>query len=195
MRAIEATKNQKPGFLNSLSEQQIATKVINAKFMELLSFQTDIIADLILTASRAHGQLQQMKERVQAIRNIAQRENITISQQNEQILASIWTALGANKAEIKVYEYNLQLLGDLDQYSDQAKAHIADALFSLETMQAQLKDLRQRTAQPSVVGMVVPAEVHIQVLMDSAQRFKQTVQYRRLEGKDLRTIGGRSHSA
>lgn len=151
--------------------------------------QDAILIRLITQAKISQGQLKRMKEGLQAIRDLATRENIYINAQKMELLASLWTTLGSNRQDLDRYQTNLELLESLEEYTDVAKAHVAQALTNLKTMQAQMRDLREKVSQPDIAGTNVPVHVHIRTIMDGIQRMKEGRIRARERESDIRTIG------
>ncbi|KAG6880344.1 hypothetical protein C0992_011095 [Termitomyces sp. T32_za158] len=191
LKAIEEAKAPS-GILSSLSvwqSKKSTQDIINDNFKEAMRIQDAILIRLITQAKISQGQLKRMKEGLQAIRDLATRENIYIHAQKGELLASMWTTLGSNRQDLHRYQTNLELLESLEQYTDVAKAHVAQALTNLKTMQAQMKDLREKVSQPDVTGTNVPVHVHIRTIMDGIQRMKEGRIRARERESDIRTIG------
>ncbi|KAG6900542.1 hypothetical protein C0993_009119 [Termitomyces sp. T159_Od127] len=191
LKAIEEAQAPS-GILSSLSvwqSKKSTQDIINDNFKEAMRIQDAILVRLITQAKISQGQLKRMKEGLQAIRDLATRENIYINAQKGELLASIWTTLGGNRQDLHRYESNLELLESLEQYTDVAKAHVAQALTNLKTMQAQMKDLREKVSQPDIAGLNLPVHVHIRTIMDGIQRMKEGRIRARERESDIRTIG------
>ncbi|KAG5653048.1 hypothetical protein H0H81_002565 [Sphagnurus paluster] len=192
LRAIEDTKSAAPGVMSSLAvwrAKKSTDKVITENFEEAMTVQSKILTDLVKHAQRSQGHLKRMKERLQAIRDLAMRENIQIHVEQGELLASMWAHLGSSRRDLARFKANLELLANLECYTDEAKLHVAQALANLKTMQAQMKDLRSKVSAPVIAGTSIPVDVHIRTIMDGIQRMKQSrIRAREREG-DIRTIG------
>ncbi|KAG6917821.1 hypothetical protein DXG01_000881 [Tephrocybe rancida] len=191
LKAIEEAQVP-PGVLSALAiwQSKKSTKdIINDNFNGAMRAQDVILSHLITQAKISQGQLKRMKERLQAIRDLTLMENIHINAQHGELLASMWTTFGSNRQDIERYKTNLELLESLEEYTDIAKAHIAQALTNLKTMQAQMKDLREKVSQPDITGTTIPVEVHIRTIMDGIKRMKEGRIRARERESDIRTIG------
>ncbi|KAG5715939.1 hypothetical protein E4T56_gene20110 [Termitomyces sp. T112] len=191
LKAIEEAKVPS-GILSSLSvwrSKKSTQDIISDNFNEAMRTQDAILSRLITQAKISQGQLKRMKEGLQAIRDLATRENIHINAQQGELLASMWTTLGSNRQDLHRYKTNLELLESLEQYTDVAKAHVTQALTNLKTMQAQMKDLREKVSQPDITGTIIPVDVHIRTIMDGIQRMREGRIRARERESDIRTIG------
>ncbi|KAG6832039.1 hypothetical protein H0H87_003020 [Tephrocybe sp. NHM501043] len=180
------------GVLSALAiwrSQKSTMEIINDNFNEAMRAQDRILSNLITQAKLSQGQLKRMKERLQAIRDLATRENVHIGAEHNELLGSMWTRFGSNRQDLHRYQTNLELLGNLEEYTDVAKAHIAQALTNLKTMQAQMKDLREKVSQPDITGAPIPVDVHIRTIMDGIKRLKEGRIRARERESDIRTIG------
>ncbi|KAG6830158.1 hypothetical protein H0H92_001887 [Tricholoma furcatifolium] len=164
-------------------------EIVNDHFSEAMREQERILFDLITQAKASQARLKRLKETLQAIRDLAQRENIHINAQQGEILASMWTKLGSNRRDTSLYEKNLELLTSLEEYTDVAKTHVAQALINLKTMQAQMKDLREKVSRPDITGTNIPVDVHIKIIMDGILRMKEGRIRARERESDIRSIG------
>ncbi|KAG6837708.1 hypothetical protein H0H93_003510 [Arthromyces matolae] len=191
LKAIEEA--QAPvGVLSALSlwkSKKTTEEIVNENFNEAMRTQDKILSRLITQAKASQGDLKRMKERLQAIRDLATKENIHINVEHGELLSSMWTALGSNKQDLQRYQTNLELLVNLEKFTDVAKTHIAQALTNLKTMQAQMKDLRARVSQPDIAGTNIPVNVHVRTIMDGIQRMKEGRIRARARESDIRTVG------
>ncbi|KAG6916545.1 hypothetical protein DXG01_006428 [Tephrocybe rancida] len=190
LKAIEEAQVPS-GVLSALAvwQSKKSTKdIINDNFNVAMRTQDVILSHLITQAKISQGQLKRMKERLQAIRDLAQMENIHIKAQHGELLASMWSIFSSHHQDIERYKTNLELLESLEEYTDIAKAHIAQALTNLKTMQAQMKDLREKVSRPDITGTTIPVEVHIRTIMDGIKRMKEGRIRARERESDIRTI-------
>lgn len=181
-----------PGLLQSITFWRVntpTTDLVSVNFNAAMNSQSKILTGLVVQATLSQAQLKKLKTTLQAIRDLAIRENIDIDAEQGELLASIWTQLGANRKDLRVYDINLELLKNLEKYTDNAKDHISQALMNLGTMQAQMKDLRERVSQPDIAGTDIPLDVHIRTIAEGMQRMKAGKIRARARERDLRTLG------
>ncbi|KAF8070165.1 hypothetical protein FPV67DRAFT_1414070 [Lyophyllum atratum] len=192
LQTIEHAKSANSGAMSSLAAwwtKKTTKEVINENFNEAMTAQSTILFHLIVLAEHSQGKLKRMKEQLQAIRDSARKENIHLTREEGELLASIWPKVGSKRRDLDRFATNLELLANLERYTDVAKLHIAQALLNLKAMQSQMKDLRSKVSQPEIAGTSIPVDVHIRTIMDGIHRMKEgRIRAREREG-DIRTMG------
>ncbi|KAJ6264556.1 hypothetical protein Dda_0703 [Drechslerella dactyloides] len=94
---------------------------------------------------------------------IVSREANHIKIENDEVLSAILTKLGANKQKIARNKEHVKLLNNVSHYRKTALSHVSATVVELERMSADLEQLRETVAAPSLLeGIVeVPIELHI----------------------------------
>jgi hypothetical protein len=167
-----------------------------------VSSNKEEITRLISTAQALLLVLQNLDERLDTIYAIATHDDTTISRSQDELLASLWTKLGANSRSLKQNNQHLHLLRHVSAYRKKALMHVADTLLKLQLIQAELENLREGVAAPEVLGWrsEVPLTYHLDLIERGVERLRvargesQRVEgetYRRLVrgGEDVREVG------
>ena len=76
---------------------------------------------------------------------------------------------------------NLQLLKELGGYREAALARVAAALQALQTLSADMEELRERASAPELTGGDIPLEVHARAIRSGVERLNDG----RLRAKQL----------
>lgn len=118
-------------------------------------------------------QLDRLEEQLGTIHGIVAREDGELSAAHDELLALLWTKLGFNRATLNRFRANLQLLGGLSEYRKQALAHVIGALNAMQTLQADMEELRERAAAPELSGGEIPVEVHARAIRIGVQRLNE----------------------
>jgi hypothetical protein len=113
---------------------------------------TEEITKLINTAVALLSVLQNLDERLDTIYQIATGDDTTITKNQEELLAQLWTKLGGNNSKLKANNKHLHLLKNISAYRKQALQHVSGTLLKLREIQAELENLREGVAAPEVLG-------------------------------------------
>jgi hypothetical protein len=138
--------------------------------MDVLSTQ---LARLVLEAEMSMAQLGSLEERLASLHEILAREDAVFTSELDDLLASLWTLLGGNRAAVRSARINGLLLRELGSYRKRARAHVAGALQTLQGMEADMSELRARVAAPALLGEDVPVEVHMKAIQAGVERLKE----------------------
>ncbi|KAI5781805.1 hypothetical protein EDC01DRAFT_619263 [Geopyxis carbonaria] len=149
-------------------------------FVKASSVMDESIKGLILQAVSTLSGLQELDDKLLVIDEIVQRESVDVQKERLE-LWEIWTKLGGNRHTIANLENHESLLSNLGSYRKRALAHISASLIQLQTMQADLEDLRERVATPGLIGGdgsgewggELPLEVHIQSIRKGVDRLSE----------------------
>jgi hypothetical protein len=160
--------------LNSNSPELLAT------FSQSLAVLSSSLSRLVVSAQSSLHSLDKLESQLSTIHDILAREDATVTAQHSELLADLWTRLGGNRAQIRGFEGNLHLLKELGTYRNRALAHVVAALQALETLQADMEELRERVATPEIAGEGIPLEVHVRSIRSGIERLSE----RRLEARE-----------
>lgn len=118
--------------------------------------------------------LNNLEERLDTINQIVVRDNVKVSQNNDELLAQLWTKLGGNSATRKDHYRQLQLLKQVTGYREQAVNHVAVTLVKLQEIATALDDLRDNVAAPEVLGFrdEMPIQHYLELVDKSTERLQ-----------------------
>jgi hypothetical protein len=127
---------------------------------------------LILEAEVSMAHIDKLEQKLESIHELISLEDASITKERADLLAQLWTIFGGNRDEVHGMDNHLALLKDVGRYREGALAVIVPVLQMMDTMAADLEELRQRAVAPQLVGDVVPMEVHIKTLRSGVERLK-----------------------
>lgn len=143
------------------------------------------ISKLIETAVALLSVLQNLDERLDTIYQIATNDDTTITKNQEELLAQLWTKLGGNSSKVKAHTKQLHLLKNISAYRKKALMHVSETLLKLREIQAELENLREGVAAPEVLGWrdELPMTYHLDLIEKGVERL------RRARGESIRIEG------
>lgn len=156
-----------------LTASQNDSKELIDTFSHSLTTLSSSLSRLVLCAQSSLHSLDKLESQLSTIHDILAREDTTITEQHSELLAQLWTRLGGNRGHIRGFEVNLQLLKELGTYRTRALAHVVAALQALETMSADMEELRERVASPELSGGEIPLEVHVRSIRSGIERLSE----------------------
>lgn len=152
---------------------------------------TEEITKLIDTAVALLSVLQNLDERLDTIYQIATGDDTTITKNQEELLAQLWTKLGGNNSKVKANNKHLHLLRNISAYRKQALQHVSGTLLKLREIQAELENLREGVAAPEVLGWRdgLPITYHLDLIDKGVDRLRQARgESMRVEGETYRNL-------
>jgi len=152
------------------SRQSIIDEVITKTFEETMHALSNNMARLVIEAEHSLQGLDALEVRLETLHEIISREESSVTFDQTQLLADLWTILGGNREELRNFEHHLTLLKELGAYRKQARGHVVAALQTLRTMSDDMEDMRERVAAPNLIGSSVPAEVHMKSIRMGLER-------------------------
>jgi hypothetical protein len=147
-------------------------QVVTRTFTDAMSTLSTNMRRLVLEAEVSISDLNTLEEHLKSIHEIVSREDSSITEAKDELLAQLWTSLGGNRKELKGMNKHLVLLKGVGGYRDRARAHVVAALQTLETMAEEMEELRERVAAPELVGSAIPVEVHMKSIRSGLERLK-----------------------
>ena len=117
--------------------------------------------------------LMRLEEHLIVLHEITHRDNKQLKAAQEEVLAELWTWLGANRVQLRKMNLDLDLLRNVDRYRKKALAHVVATLQTLHTLDADMEELRTRVAAPDLLGDKIPIEVHIKSIKAGVERLKE----------------------
>jgi len=149
------------------------------------------IAALILEAQALLGILQNLDDRLEVIHSITTRDGVSVRGSRDELFLNLFTYLGANRSNVKKHDEQLLLLGQLSQYRRTAWDHVSGTMLKLQSIAAELEDLRERVAAPDLMrsNTDVPLKMHIEHIQMGLDRLEgQRMEGRLVEGQAQRRV-------
>ncbi|KAL9600462.1 MAG: hypothetical protein Q9179_003208 [Wetmoreana sp. 5 TL-2023] len=133
--------------------------------------------------------LRNLDDRLDVIHGIAVRDSLHAQGSKEETMSQLWTMLGGNRKALGKYNSQMRLLSQVNTYRQTAIAHVAGTMLKLQTMGAELEELRERVGTVELVGgrRGVPLSVHIESIEMGVERLEQRRNWARgVENEQLR---------
>ncbi|EJD06844.1 uncharacterized protein FOMMEDRAFT_76006 [Fomitiporia mediterranea MF3/22] len=166
-------------------------ELLASTFSQSLSVLSSSLERLILSAEASLDSLNKLEEQLNTIHGIVSREDNTLSVENAELLAALWTRLGGNRAKVVRFASNLQLLKELGGYRAQALARVVAALQALQELSANMEELRERASTPELAGDEIPVEVHARAIRSGVDRLNEgRLRAKRLEEEAVNRVLG-----
>ncbi|CAG7852055.1 SubName: Full=Uncharacterized protein {ECO:0000313/EMBL:CCA74701.1} [Serendipita indica DSM 11827] len=118
--------------------------------------------------------LNQLESQLVVIHEIVSREEGNTKMRREEVLADLWTYVGANRAKLANFASHRSLLSQVATYRSAAAVQVGGTLVQLEKLASDLDELRERVSTPLLADEAsVPIEVHITTLRKGVQRLSE----------------------
>ena len=117
--------------------------------------------------------LMRLREHLTVLHEITNRDDKQLKEAQEDVLAELWTRLGANRVQLRKMKLDLDLLKNVDRYREKAQVYVAATLDTLYTLDADMEELRMKVAAPDLVGDKIPIEVHVKSIKAGVERLKE----------------------
>jgi hypothetical protein len=131
--------------------------------------------------------LQSLEDRLDTIHGIAVRDSIATQASKNEVLATLWAALGGRRGDLRRYDTELELLKQVSKYRELAFAHVSGTILKLQEMGAELEELKERVGSAELVGERLPLSVHLEEVRLGIERLERArFEGRRIEGKQLK---------
>ncbi|KZT29732.1 hypothetical protein NEOLEDRAFT_1106279 [Neolentinus lepideus HHB14362 ss-1] len=175
LRAIEAAgtkpENALVRSLWPFSAPQ-SNEVITSTFTQAMDVLSSSLGRVILEAQVQLSNLDRLEQHLTTLQEAISREDSSLSSVHAELLSALWTKLGGNRRRIRGVDQHLRLLKNVGGYRKRALAHVVGALQTLEAMNADMEELRERVAAPQLLGEKVSAEVHMRSINAGLERLK-----------------------
>ena len=149
----------------------------------------DEINRLVTEAQALLLVLQNLEDRLDVIHGIAIRDNLHAQGGRNEILSQLWTMLGGNRHKLGKFDSQLNLLGQVNTYRQNAIAHVGGTLIKLQSMGTELEELRERVGSVELLGgkRGVPLSLHIENIEMGVERLERGRRgAKELENEELR---------
>ncbi|KAI0950832.1 hypothetical protein AcW1_008030 [Taiwanofungus camphoratus] len=173
LHSIEAAQSKSSVLSIWPFKSSVTKEVVLQTFNEAMSVLSAQLYRLILEAEVEIASLEKLEEYLNTIHDILTREDVSISAEKEELLSALWTKLGGNRRALRGHDHHLQLLRNLGAYRKRALAHVVAALQAMQSLSAEVEDLRERVAAPEILGDNIPIEVHLNSIKGGMERLRE----------------------
>ncbi|KAH9863619.1 hypothetical protein J1614_009551 [Plenodomus biglobosus] len=162
----------------SAPSQSLQARIFD-QYVLHISRNKDEIDSLIQSASSLLWILTNLDERLSTIYEIAVNDDTTITAKNDELLSSLWTKLGGNRADVKSNAKSINLLRNIYAYRKKAVLHVSETLVKLQEIQAELENLREGVAGPQLMvghdaAGAMSIEYHVEIIGRGVERLQAT---------------------
>ncbi len=135
----------------------------------------DEINHLVAEAQALLQVLQNLEDRLDVIHGIVLRDNSHTKGGKDEVMKQLWTMLGGNRNKLGKFDSQLRLLEQVNTYRQNAIAHVSGTLVRLQSMGAELEELRERVGGVELLGSKagVPLSVHIENIEMGVDRLER----------------------
>jgi hypothetical protein len=139
------------------------------------------IADLLTEAQSVFALLKSLEDTVDSIHGITVKDKQIAEAGRDEILAQLWTQLGGNRTQRKMFESQLKILQQVSAYGQSAYTSVAGAILRLQTMSSEIDQLKERLMSVErVPGKTkVPLSVHLENIQMGVERLEEARGYAR----------------
>ncbi|KAG6004932.1 hypothetical protein E4U21_000601 [Claviceps maximensis] len=150
-------------------------RIILDKYIEHTSLVSQRISSLILEAQAVLRLLTKAEDHLELIYDITSRTSASVSFRRTELFWSLWTLVGANSGRLQSLAQQLSLLQQVDAQRSTAVKQVSALILELESIQANLGDLRDRVVEPqlsSISSTHIPLSVHIETIDRGVDRLQ-----------------------
>ncbi|KAI0351499.1 hypothetical protein OH77DRAFT_1410926 [Trametes cingulata] len=131
------------------------------------------ISRLLVEASITSADLDRLEERLAGVHSLSVQETFITAAAEDELLWSLWTWLGGNKAQLRDLANRSTVLKEVQQYRSIAAAYIAGAMQTLMAVEADLAELQERITTSGGEVADIPLEVTIAAIERALGRLKE----------------------
>lgn len=142
------------------------------RYLKQTSEVEEQITRLILEAQTLLKILENLDERLDVIHDLAVRDGMHIKGSRDELFAQLWTKLGGNRNSAAKISEQLKLLEYVNAHRHRAMNHVATTITKLQAIHAGLEDLRDRAAEPEIIGLDIPLRQHIETIQMGVERLE-----------------------
>ncbi|KAL2051475.1 hypothetical protein ABVK25_008137 [Lepraria finkii] len=158
----------------------------------------DEINRLVTEAQAVLMVLNNLEDRLDVIHGIAVRDNLHAQGSKNEVLSQLWTMLGGNRNKLGKFDSQLRLLNQVNTYRQNAIAHVSGTIVRLQSIGAELEELRDRVGGVELLGGkgAVPLSVHLENIEMGVERLERERKgAKELENEELRKSLERSQGS
>ena len=177
LKTIEMAQAPKTHSLTELILRPFNTKlaaraIVAETFADAMSVLEAQIRRIRLEAEEAAIRLTKLEQSLVTLHETLTRENITLTNEKEELLAELWTKLGGNKKKVRGVDNHLWLLQRIGDWRSRAQVHVVATMQALDSMSEDMEDMRERVSRPELIGENLPPEVHMKSIQAGLERLK-----------------------
>jgi hypothetical protein len=163
-----------PSFLSVIMRRNTKARVAVIEFETVMNVMKMQMEQLLRVARDNYQKLDMLGEDLATLHHIFVRAENLHNDNRDGLLSSFWTQLGGNRDAMRLSERSSAVLKDIKLFRSQAQTHVISALDTLNRMEADMFDLRDRVAVAALTGIKVPLEVQLQAIRASVERLKES---------------------
>ena len=133
------------------------------------------IRDLLSEAQAVFSLLKALEDTLDSIHGITARDTYYTKLGREEVLAELWSRLGGNRKQKAVFESQIKVLKQISIYGQAAYTNIGDAILKLQTMSAEIDQLKERLVSVDAGSEKtrVPLSVHLENIQLGVERLEE----------------------
>lgn len=140
-----------------------------------MSVQTSELEDLVIKAFFIKDHLDDLQEKLRDMYNALTRENTDYTMAECELLSTLWSKLGGNVLDKKKFHDNFLLLNQLTDYHRQARDRVAAAVFTLNNMRNQMKEVKKAVGAQGIAGPKIPLDVQMNSIRDATDNLERSI--------------------
>lgn len=164
--------------LRSYNEK--VNSVLKKDFHEAMGILSTTMWHLSLEAELLLAKLEQLEGDMAAIYQLVTQENLIISEERMELLSELWTILGGNRRKLRQHDNHLDLLKNMGEYRKKALVHVITAIHTLEAMEADIKDVREK----AIAGQSMESRISTYMQVKSIESGVRSLTMQREKGEN-----------
>ena len=190
----DATKGAMVSFFNDkllapFQPLKFTEDLLLDQYIQYTRVVEDEISRLVIEAQALLLVLQNLEDRLDVVHGIVVRDDTHAQGGKTEVLSQLWTMLGGNRNKLGKFDSQLRLLGQVNTYRQNAIAHVSGTLIKLQSMGAELEELRERVGGTELLGGrgSIPLSLHIENIEMGVERLEKGRKgAKELENEELR---------
>lgn len=170
--------------LRPLSKGVVTQTIVADTFADAMSVLETQLSRIRLEAEATAVYLNNLEQSLSTMHELLTRENVTMTNEKEELLAELWTRIHGNRRRLKGMNDNLHFLEHVGVWRKRAQETVVATLQTLDTMSEDMEDLRERVAKPELLGERIPPEVHIKSIQAGLERLKVDRKRAKVRGEE-----------
>ena len=143
-----------------------------AKFVDIMNHVSQRVNHLFLEGETQLRNLEHLEQRLDVLSEIVGREGLSTSTEHDDVLASLWTHLGANRVKLRRFTGELDLLRAITGYRKCALIHVVSVIHTLQEIRRDLEVIRERMS--GLTGPSIVVEDVLTILQSVLRRLKES---------------------